>query len=113
MRITRQGGGSIVYTCTNGDKIYATFEAQGVRGGKSNAVSKIVGGTGSCAGIEGTLEVENTPGIKLQASLSKIINILLYIHFITYYTIVNILSKEKTMGEAKGGPVFQVECIQL
>ena len=52
------------FTCANGDKIYTTFVAQGVMGGPSNATNTIVGGTGSCAGITGTVEIKGTPGIK-------------------------------------------------
>ena len=54
----------IEYTCTNGDKIYATSEAQGVMGGPDSATLKFVGGTGACTGIEGSIEIKNTPGIK-------------------------------------------------
>ena len=56
--------GMIEFTCTNGDKIYATFKAQGVMGGPSNSNGTFVGGTGSCAGITGTFKIRNTPGIK-------------------------------------------------
>ena len=54
----------IEYTCTTGDKIYATAEAQGVQGGPDSSVLKFVGGTGACAGIEGSVEIDSTPGIK-------------------------------------------------
>jgi hypothetical protein len=33
-------------------------------GGSSSSVGKFVGGTGAYTGIEGTLELRNTPGIK-------------------------------------------------
>ena len=56
--------GFIEYTCTNGDKIYGTLESQGTMGGSSSGIVKLVGGTGTCTGIEGTLELRNTPGIK-------------------------------------------------
>jgi hypothetical protein len=56
--------GMLEFTCTNGDKIYTTFEAQGVMRGPSNSINTIVGGTGSCAGITGTLKIKNTLGIK-------------------------------------------------
>ena len=60
-----EGSGMVEFTCTNGDKIYMTFEAQGVQGGPpSTSLGKFVGGTGACAGIEGTLEMKGTPGIK-------------------------------------------------
>ena len=54
----------VEYTCTNGDKIYATSEAQGVQGGPDSGSLKFVGGTGACAGIEGSIEYSGTPGIK-------------------------------------------------
>jgi hypothetical protein len=56
--------GMVEFTCTNGDKIYSTFEAQGVMGGSSSSVGKFVGGTGACTGITGTFEIKGTPGIK-------------------------------------------------
>ena len=59
-----KASGMLEFTCTNGDKIYTTFEAQGVRGGSSSSINTIVGGTGAFTGITGTLEVKNTPGIK-------------------------------------------------
>ena len=54
----------VEYTCTNGDKIYATSEAQGVLGGPNSGVLKLVGGTGAFTGIEGTIELKGTPGLK-------------------------------------------------
>ena len=56
--------GFIEFTCTNGDKIYATTEGQGVMRGPSSGIVKLVGGTGACTGIEGTMELKGTPGIK-------------------------------------------------
>ena len=56
-----KGNGFAEWTRPNGDKIYATFEGGG---GPSKSVVKFVGGTGTCTGIEGTMEVGNTPGIK-------------------------------------------------
>jgi len=59
-----KGSGMVEYTCVNGDKIYATFESQGVTGGPSSSVLTLVGGTGACTGITGTIELRGTPGIK-------------------------------------------------
>ncbi len=56
--------GFIEFTCTNGDKIYGTIEGQGTMGGSAGGIVKLVGGTGACTGIEGTLKLRNTPGIK-------------------------------------------------
>ncbi len=60
-----KGIGFVEWTRPNGDKVYATFEGEGVLGGgPSKSVLKFVGGTGTCTGIEGTMELGNTPGIK-------------------------------------------------
>ena len=56
--------GFVEYTCTNGDKIYGTIETEGVMRGPSTGIVKLVGGTGARSGIEGTIELKNTPGIK-------------------------------------------------
>ena len=56
--------GMVEFTRPNGDKIFTTFVGEGVLGGPSKGVHTFVGGTGTCAGIEGTLELRNTPGIK-------------------------------------------------
>ena len=58
------GSGFIVYTNPNDDKIYATFEAEGVIGGAHKAKLTFVGGTGACTGIQGTLELAGNSGIK-------------------------------------------------
>lgn len=59
------GTGMVEFNCTNGDKIYSTYEAQGVLGGgPSGSINKFIGGTGACAGITGTLEISSVPGIK-------------------------------------------------
>ena len=55
----------VEYTCTNGDKIYATAEAEGIVGkGTTKSILNMVGGTGACTGIEGTVEMKGTPGLK-------------------------------------------------
>lgn len=59
-----KGSGFLVYTNPNDDKIYATFEAEGVIGGRNNAKLTFVGGTGACTGIQGTLELSGNSGIK-------------------------------------------------
>ena len=59
-----KSSGFTEFTCPNGDKVYATFEGEGVFRGPSKSVLKFVGGTGTCTGIEGTLEIEGIPGIK-------------------------------------------------
>jgi hypothetical protein len=59
-----EGTGFVEYTCTNGDKIYGTIEGQGVMGGPSGGIVKLVGGTGAFTGITGTIELKGVPGIK-------------------------------------------------
>ena len=59
-----KGIGFAEWTRPNGDKVYATIELEGVFGGPGKSVLKFVGGTGSCTGIEGTMELGSTPGIK-------------------------------------------------
>ena len=60
-----KGSGFVEWTRPNGDKVYGTFESEGVLGGGgSKAFMKFVGGTGTCTGIEGTMEMSGTPGIK-------------------------------------------------
>ena len=59
------GDGMVEWTCTNGDKIYSTFKAQGVfGGGPSSSINTFIGGTGACTGITGTLELKGVPGVK-------------------------------------------------
>ena len=55
--------GFCAYTRPDGDQIFMTFEAKGklgvTDGGVSgNGIAKIVGGTGKCAGIQGSGEFE-------------------------------------------------------
>lgn len=59
-----KGSGFLVYSNPNNDKIYATFEAEGVMGVTNKAKLTFVGGTGACTGIQGTLELTGNSGIK-------------------------------------------------
>jgi hypothetical protein len=59
-----KGSGFVEWTRPNGDKVYGTFEAEGVQGGGSKTVMKFVGGTGTCTGIEGNMELGDIHGIK-------------------------------------------------
>ena len=43
---------------------YITIEGQGVMGGPSSGIVKLVGGTGACTGITGTIELKGVPGVK-------------------------------------------------
>ncbi len=59
-----KANGFVVWTRPNGDQVYAVGEASGGGGGPSSSVLTFVGGTGTCAGIEGVLEIKGVPGIK-------------------------------------------------
>jgi len=60
-----KGSGFVEWTRPNGDKVYATFEGDGVLGGGPHkSVFEFVGGTGTCTGIEGSMELGNIAGIK-------------------------------------------------
>ena len=60
-----QGSGFNEWTCTNGDKIYLTFQTEGTFGkGMTKGTGKIVGGTGAYKGIQGTLEFAGGPPVK-------------------------------------------------
>jgi hypothetical protein len=53
------------YTCTNGDKVYATTNAVGMLGsGVDSGIATFVGGTGSCEGIQGTIEYKKGAQLK-------------------------------------------------
>jgi hypothetical protein len=60
-----KSSGFVEWICPNDDKIYATYKGDGVRGvGPTKVLLTFVGGTGACSGIEGTIEMKGTPGIK-------------------------------------------------
>lgn len=62
-----KGSGFVEFTRPNGDKVYATSEGEGVLGGgPSKSVLKFVGGTRTCTGIEGSMELGNTPALNRQ-----------------------------------------------
>jgi hypothetical protein len=58
--------GFIEYTIPNGDKVYATFKAEGSFAQGSTGVAEIVGGTGTCTGITGTIEFN--PGAQIKSA---------------------------------------------
>ncbi len=61
-----QSNGAIVFTCTNGDKIFGLIQdVVGARGtGPSSGGVKITGGTGECSGITGMMELLQNPTVK-------------------------------------------------
>lgn len=56
--------GFVVWTRPNGDKIYASYEMEGAFGVSNETVLTLVGGTGACTGIQGTLTIKSVPGLK-------------------------------------------------
>jgi hypothetical protein len=60
-----QATGAMVFTCTNGDQIFALVGTEGMLGkGNTGGGVKIVGGTGGCSGIEGELVATPRPPTK-------------------------------------------------
>lgn len=59
-----EGGGGIIYTRPNGDTLYGTFNFGGKykRGPTSGSV-ELLGGTGECSGIQGTIELLARPKV--------------------------------------------------
>jgi hypothetical protein len=56
--------GFLEFTIPNGDKIYATIEAEGMLGKGAAGIAKFVGGTGNCTGITGSVEFKPGPFVK-------------------------------------------------
>jgi hypothetical protein len=57
--------GSLVFTCQNGDQIYAVITADGVLGaGPTEGGADIIGGTGACSGIQGKIDFMPRPAVK-------------------------------------------------
>jgi hypothetical protein len=57
--------GGLVLTRPNGDQIFGVYELDGVVGTEQlSGVIEIIGGTGECAGIEGTMEMLPRPVLK-------------------------------------------------
>jgi hypothetical protein len=57
-----KGSGGLVLTRPNGDQIFGVLEFEGVvETGIQTGTIKIIGGTGECAGIEGTMEMLPRP----------------------------------------------------
>jgi len=60
-----QATGAMVFTCTNGDQIFALVGTEGMIGkGNTGGGVKFVGGTGGCSGIEGELVATPRPPTK-------------------------------------------------
>lgn len=60
-----QATGGMVFTCTNGDQVFAVVGTEGIHGkGNTGGAVKFVGGTGGCAGIEGEFVATPRPPTK-------------------------------------------------
>jgi len=60
-----KGNGGLVLTRPNGDQIFGIFNFEGkVETGLQSGVVKLIGGTGECTGIEGTMEMAPRPMFK-------------------------------------------------
>jgi len=61
-----KGYGSVVVTRPNGDQFFSSlYKNEGILGvGPTSGVMEIIGGTGECTGIEGTLEMLPRPKVK-------------------------------------------------
>lgn len=61
-----KGSGSVVVTRPNGDQFFSSlYKNEGILGvGPTSGVMEIIGGTGECTGIEGTLEMLPRPKVK-------------------------------------------------
>lgn len=61
-----KGNGAILLTRPNGDQIFGTLTYEGQPGGgPSSGLVKLIGGTGECSGIEGTMELLPRPMVKV------------------------------------------------
>ena len=59
-----EGTAFIEWVCPNGDKIYGKSNFTGTMKGGAHSVAEILGGTGACEGIQGTLEFDSGPSVK-------------------------------------------------
>lgn len=59
-----EGSYFIEWVCPNGDKFYGKSKFTGTMGKGSHNIAELVGGTGACEGIQGTVELERGPKVK-------------------------------------------------
>ena len=60
-----KGSGGLVLTRSNSDQIFGVYKFEGVvETGIQTGIIEIIGGTGECAGIEGTMEMLPRPVLK-------------------------------------------------
>ena len=56
--------GAALWTRPNGDQIFGIFKGEGERSVGTKGILEIVGGTGECNGIKGTLKLKSGPPVK-------------------------------------------------
>jgi hypothetical protein len=59
--VSKNHVGYISYSLKNGDKVFTTFTAEIKAGAPSKGKATIIGGTGNCAGIQGSWEYSGNP----------------------------------------------------
>ena len=59
-----EGSYFVEWVCPNGDKIYGKANFNGTMEKENHNVVELVGGTGACEGIQGTVELERGPQVK-------------------------------------------------
>ena len=58
-----QGTGFVEWICPNGDKIYGSLIIKGSHEIGTSMTGDLVGGTGGCSGIQGTIELKRGPKV--------------------------------------------------
>ncbi len=59
-----EGSYFVEWVCPNGDKIYGKSNFNGTMGKENHNVVELIGGTGACEGIQGTVELDRGPLFK-------------------------------------------------
>ena len=59
-----EGSGFVEWVCPSGDKIYGRLNFTGSMDKGPKSVIEILGGTGACEGIQGTVEIGSGPRVK-------------------------------------------------
>jgi hypothetical protein len=59
-----EGSYFVEWVCPNGDKIYGKSNFNGIMGKENHNVVELIGGTGACEGIQGTVELDRGPQVK-------------------------------------------------
>lgn len=59
-----EGSAFVEWVCPNGDKFYGRSKITGARGEGGHSVPELVGGTGTCKSIQGTVEIDLGPAVE-------------------------------------------------